>query len=281
MTGSSDGWWWGWQARGRTAAHRRCVAFPACALGSARGGPHSLRERNPSRAPVRIDGSCGFVPHRWRRVQSSSWGTSASRYRLWVCVCACCDGTRGARALLVRAPSSVTRPRCAGPRVQDPAHVSVAKDGTVEVQLDSNPTTGYTWRVAPLTTWEPTTHARTCHHAQEAGGAVTRHRSSRLALPSRAAGHSAEARADFFTSACVPLATRVQDIGIGEQRSGTDGLAVHFQKRRGDGGRGWYPDLHVQGCRPGREYARVCVQGATRPCVCVCVRARARMSKHC
>ena len=117
--------------------------------------------------------------------------------------------------------------------------------------------------------------------AQEAGGAVTRHRSSRLALPSRAAGHSAEARADFFTSACVPLATRVQDIGIGEQRSGTDGLAVHFQKRRGDGGRGWYPDLHVQGCRPGREYARVCVQGATRPCVCVCARARARMSKHC
>jgi len=44
--------------------------------------------------------------------------------------------------------------------------VSVAKDGTVEVQLDSNPTTGYTWRVAPLTTWEPTTHARTCHHAR-------------------------------------------------------------------------------------------------------------------
>ena len=44
--------------------------------------------------------------------------------------------------------------------------MSVAKDGTVEVQLDSNPTTGYTWRVAPLTTWEPTTHARTCHHAQ-------------------------------------------------------------------------------------------------------------------
>eukprot|EP00802_Teleaulax_amphioxeia_P026441 Tamp_27518.p2 GENE.Tamp_27518~~Tamp_27518.p2 ORF type:complete len:135 (+),score=39.11 Tamp_27518:51-407(+) len=31
---------------------------------------------------------------------------------------------------------------------QEPAHVSVAKDGTVEVQLDSNPTTGYTWTLA-------------------------------------------------------------------------------------------------------------------------------------
>ena len=28
---------------------------------------------------------------------------------------------------------------------QEPANVAVTKDGTVEVQLDSNPTTGYTW----------------------------------------------------------------------------------------------------------------------------------------
>ena len=28
---------------------------------------------------------------------------------------------------------------------QEPANVAVSKDGTVEVQLDSNPTTGYTW----------------------------------------------------------------------------------------------------------------------------------------
>jgi hypothetical protein len=57
-----------------------------------------------------------------------------------------------------------------GPCSQEPAKVAVAKDGTVEVQLNSNPTTGYTWQVA----CNPPTHVRARTRRTRAG-TVTGH----------------------------------------------------------------------------------------------------------
>ena len=83
--------------------------------------------------------------------------------------CGCVSAARMRKALAHRALRSLwralTHVGCTGPCAQEPAKVAVAKDGTVEVQLNSNPTTGYTWQVAckpgqNTLSRDPPTHAR-------------------------------------------------------------------------------------------------------------------------